>query len=181
MEKKKWFIIIGALILLVLVGVLIAVFLLNNNSSKSKTENFENRIMTLFDNSYKYYYYLYGDIKTGDGYIEVDGVTYYYVAEDLMSVREFRELVEDTFLNTMLDSVLEVENTNEYINVDDKIYVKKTENPCKNIHEYDFSDLYYDGDDEKRYAYYNQTRTAIYNEDGIWKLGNNIYVCESEE
>lgn len=33
----------------------------------------------------------------------------------------------------------------------------------------------------KKYIYYEQTRTPIYNEDGIWKLGNNIYVCESEE
>ncbi len=183
MKKKKFIIIsIIAIILLIAIAITVTILIVKKNDEQGKEqETMENRISTLLDNNYKYYYYMYGDVKVSDGSIAIGDETYYYVDEEIMTLDEFETLVSDTFVSDMQLTLIDVEEKNEYINIDDKIYVKKIANPCKNIREYDFSDLHFDGDDEKKYIYYEQTRTPIYNEDGIWKLGNNIYVCESEE
>ena len=179
--KNKKFLIISCIVifLIIIVGIVVAQYLINDSKQENKkNEEIEEIVTELFENSYKYYYYMYGDIKISDGYIVIEDETYYYVDEPLMTVNEFKKLVEDTFVSNMKYNLLEVEEKNEYINIADKIYVKKVENPCKNIHVYEFNDMKYEGDSEKKYVYHDQTRNPIYKENDTWKLGESIYSCD---
>lgn len=177
-NRKKLIVSIIFLLVIILIGVILAIFLLNNKEKKE--DNITNKIMTLFNNSYDYFYYMYGDIKISDGFIEIDGETYYFVNEPLMTIKDFKKIVENTFVDTALETLINIDNTNKYINIDGNIYVKKIDNPCTSIKKFDFSNLKYEGNDELKEVYYDLTKTQIYNEDGTWKLGSNIYYCETE-
>ena len=86
----------------------------------------------------------------------------------------------NTFVAEAQVRLYDVEEKNEYIEINDNIYVKKMTNPCQQIKELDFGNLKFNGDDEKKLAMYDFTSTYIYREDGEWKLEYNIYQCESE-
>ena len=180
MKKKKLFIIFGVIIILIIIGIVITIIFQGRNEEKVEKELFDDIFLNLVDNNYKYFYYMYGDIQIDDGYIEENGTTYYHVNDEkIMSLEDFDELVNNTFVDAMLVNLLEVDKKNQYINVNGEVYVNKLENPCTSISEYDFDNLRFKGDNEKKYVYYEQIRTEMYNEDGIWKLGYSIYRCNN--
>ncbi len=180
MNKKKKIILISCIVVVVLILVAVAVavvfFVLKND--ESDTNSLDNRIAELIDGAYKYYYYMYGDVNTGDGYIVEDGETYYVVEDDgVLSPAAMANLIEDIFLTSYQENRFNAEGSNEYINTGGVIYVKKGENVCSQIVEFDFSNLNYVYDENEILLNYDYTGTYIYNEDGVWRLGVNIYYC----
>lgn len=181
MKNKKLIIIISSIVLVLIVVAVIIILLVNKNKENNVESELGTTFLQLADNSYKYYYYMFGDINTSDGYVEINGNTYYAVDdENVISIAEFDDLLLNTFVAEAQVRLYDVEEKNEYIEINDNMYVKKMTNPCQQIKELDFGNLKFDGDDEKKLAMYDFTSTYIYREDGEWKLEYNIYQCESE-
>ena len=185
MEKKKKNIILLSIIiavLIVLVICLVVMFISKNYVGKFKVDyNLDDRVQELFQNDYSYYYFMYGNVQTGEGYITVDGENYYIVNDkNIISLARFYEIVNDSYISSMVNTLLDVEDCNEYIEVDNIIYVKKRENPCVEISQFDLSSLSYSYSVEKVRVVFDRRPTTIYNEDGKWKLGGNVYYCVTE-
>ena len=178
--KKKDLIILGSILLLTIIVIVITIVIIATKE-KNTNKEIDNTINSLFENAYKYYYYMFGDINTSDGYIVLNDTTYYAVDdENVISIAEFDDLLLNTFVAEAQVRLYDVEEKNEYIEINDNMYVKKMTNPCQQIKELDFGNLKFNGDDEKKLAMYDFTSTYIYREDGEWKLEYNIYQCESE-
>ena len=178
--KKKELIILGSILLLTII-VIVATIVIIATKEKDTNKEIDSTIYSLFDNAYKYYYYMYGDIKIGDGFVESDGETYYAVLdEEILSIDNINDLVKETFVKEKVSPMLNVENKNIYFVFKDTLYVQKSENVCKNIKEYNFDNLNYLYNDEKIEVKFDSTSTNIYNEDGDWKLGTNIYFCSDK-
>ena len=177
MKKKEIIILISILVLTIIAIILTTVIFITKNNDKTN-KNLDNTFVTLFNNNYKYYYYMFGDIEVGDGYIVIDDTTYYSVIdENVLKIDEFNNVLNKTFVKDMIGNLLNKEDYNEYIEIDSNLYVKKSENVCKNIKEFNFDNLNYLYNDEKIEVKFDSTSTYIYNEDGDWKLGTNIYFC----
>ena len=121
-KKKKHIILISIIIatlIAIIIGIIVIIICRNNVNNFDPNYNFEDRVHELFQNNYTYYYFLYGDINVGEGTVESDGITYYIVDDPkVVSLNRFNEIVEDTFMESMVNTLLEVENKNEYIDVD---------------------------------------------------------------
>lgn len=184
MKNKKIKILLITIALLILIAILILV-IINNKKKEEKSEKdfIKSRIVELLENNYKYYYYMYGDVNVEEGNIEnEDGEIYYIVNDDkLITPEELTNVIEDTFLEEYIANRYNAEGRNEYIEFDGNIYVKKGEKVCKNIVEYDLSNIKYEFVDEKIIAYFGDNSTYIYNDNGIWKQSVNVYYCETEE
>ena len=175
--KKKELIILGSILLLTII-VIVTTIVIIATKEKSTNKEIGATISSLFDNAYKYYYYMYGDIKIGDGYVESDGEKYYAVLdEEILEIENIMDLVKNTFIKSKVGPMINVEDKNKYFVFSDILYVQKSENVCKNIKEYNFDNLNYLYNEEKIEVKFDSTSTYIYNEDGNWKLGTNIYFC----
>ena len=181
-KKKKHIILISIIIatlIAIIIGIIVIIICRNNVNNFDPNYNFEDRVHELFQNNYTYYYFLYGDINVGEGTVESDGITYYIVDDPkVVSLNSFNEIVEDTFMESMINTLLEVENKNEYIDVDGTLYVKKIDNPCTDIVEFDTSKLNYAYSEDKVNIIYGDRNTArVFKENDIWKLEGNLYYC----
>lgn len=186
MKKKKWIILISAVILIIIIAVVIVLLITNKDEEKNPEEaTLKNRIIELLENDYKYYYYMYGNIKTGEGGIETeDGERYEIVNdENLISTEELSSLIEDTFLEKYIINRYNAEGRNEYLIVDNQIYVKKGAKVCDNIVKYDLSNITYSNEpDGSLLVLFDNNGTYMYEDDnGILKMGVNVYYCEAEE
>lgn len=186
MKKKKWIILISAVILILIIAVVIVLLVTNKDEEKNPEEMaLENRIIELLENNYKYYYYMYGDIKTGEGGIETeDGDSYEIVNdENLITTEELNSLIEDTFLEEYVANRYNAEGRNEYLVVDNQMYVKKGKNVCSNIVEFDLSNITYNNEpDGSLHVNFDDNSTYMYEDDsGTLKMGVNVYYCIAGE
>lgn len=186
MKNKKMIILISAVILILIIAVVIVLLVTNKDEEKNPEEiALENRIIELLENDYKYYYYMYGDIKTGEGGIETeDGERYEIVNdENLITTEELNSLIEDTFLEKYTAKRYNAEGRNEYLVVDNQMYVKKGKNVCSNIVKYNLDNIIYNKEaDGSLYVLFDNNGTYMYEDDsGTLKMGVNVYYCIAEE
>ena len=186
MDKKKRLIIISMFVIILIIVVIVVLLVTKKNEKKDPEEvALEYRIIELLENDYKYYYYMYGDIKTGEGGIETeDGERYEIVNdENLITTEELNSLIEDTFLEKYIAKRYNAEGRNEYIVVDNQMYVKKGKNVCSNIVKYDLDNLVYNREsDGSLYVLFDNNGTYMYEDDsGTLKMGVNVYYCIAGE
>ena len=172
--------IVVMVLVLIVVAVLLAMLILKSSkSSEEENEtNIKESILKLFENNYLYYYYMYGDIEVDSTYIVQDDVEYYLVIdEQINSLESISNLVKETFISESHVNLMNKENTNEYITLNDQIYVHKTSDACQNIVEFNFNNLRYSIDNDKMTIIFYMNGAYAYLDDGTWKLGNDIYYC----
>ena len=178
MKKKKIIIIGGIIIVLIIVAILVTIILLQKDDSEVAKNPLEDIFIELMNNNYKYYYYLYGDVNTTDGNIVIDNVTYYMVDDkNVVNIDEFDELISNTFTENIQAILLDVDEKNEYIEINDITYVKKMDNSCSNIKEYSFDNLIFTGDEEQKQVTFDNTSATINYENDSWKLRMDMYYC----
>ena len=186
MDKKKRLIIISMFVIILIIVVIVVLLVTKKNEKKDSEEiALENRIIELLENDYKYYYYMYGDIKTGEGGIETeDGERYEIVNdENLITTEELNSLIEDTFLEKYTAKRYNAEGRNEYLVVDNQMYVKKGKNVCSNIAKYNLDNIIFNKEDDgSLYVLFDNNGTYMYEDDsGTLKMGVNVYYCVAEE
>lgn len=181
MKKKNKKKIIVYSIFSLLIVILILVIFIKFNNKNDKNGNIENVFLKLAENSYKYYYYMFGDVSVDEGYIKIDDEIYYVVNDkNVLLLKNFQNLIYDTFIPEMQTNLLDAQDKNEYIEINNNLYVKKTSNPCKKIKELNFDNIKIEKKENSIQVYYDFTSTYMYQIDGEWKLEYNIYQCENE-
>ena len=146
--------IIIILVLLILLVVGFDLYLINKKGNSSESEKKpvkENKLTAVnkelkelaYDN-YIYSYLVQGDVKTSDGYVTVEGITYYAVDDevlkDINTLEDISALVERLFDGALVSMYLNYfndEQYNNYIYTDNHLYVKKGSGICHTIAQYD--------------------------------------------
>lgn len=140
------------LVVLIILVVGFDLYLVNTKNGNTKPDN--NKTTTTVNSklkelAYKDYlvtYILMGDVKTSEGYIEMDGITYYVVDDELFkdinSIDDITNIIEDTFDEphaVYFMNYLHDENYNNYLVSNNHLYIKKGSNLCKNLLPYNES------------------------------------------
>lgn len=180
MKKKK--IIIAIIIgLIVIVAGGISIFMIKRNIDIKNSENkFNDRVKELLENSYDYYYFTYGDVQTTEAAIEVEDKKYYFVNDDkYKTIDNLINVIENTFVPDKLPDYIEKLNSNhEYLEADNKLYVKKSDNICKKEYDIDYNNLKIeDVDEDTKILTWNNTFTYIYLVDNEWYLSTEVFYC----
>ena len=180
MKNKKMILIIIFVLILIIIAVVLAMKL--TNKEEKPKEDLTVTAKELLENNYYYYYYTYGDIKTSEENILIEDTIYYKVTDtNIKSIKEFNDMLNNSFISSIQVALTEETNKNTYIEIDGTLYVNKTDNPCKNIVKYDLSNITLEGDDLKKDIYFDETKSQMYYENESWKLGGNNYYCIEAE
>lgn len=141
------------LVILIFLVVGVDIYLVNTRKSSEKPINKEatpktsnKELKELAYNNYLLTYLLEGSVKTSDGYVEIEGVTYYAlddeVLKDIKSLDDITDLIEKLFEGGLVSryiNYLSDENYNNYIYINDHIYVKKGNSICSQLSPYNES------------------------------------------
>ena len=186
-ENKKKIIIISVIVLVLIILTILVIFLINKNQEAAqKKDEMTERARQLVQNDYLYSYIYQGDVKTSEGAITVDDVTYYYVDDeklaDIHSIADINNLIKDTYTELKWENYFEeVDSINKYFENENGLYVAKGENTCNNIRDINIDDLYITNvQDDKMMIYWENNGVYAYNEDGTWRLGTNNFYCLDE-
>lgn len=185
--KKKNILALAIIIILLIALIVIVVLIINkkNNLNAESTDNqiLKERVEQLVNNSYVIYYMLYGDVKLDDGKITLNNTTYRAINDELVvkTLEEYNSLLEDTFTDIGLEKILNNKEVNEYIEMNNTLFVKKIENPCQSITQLNLTNLRFNGDDKEKVVTYGDINSSIYiyNVDGQWKLSSTLNTCDA--
>ena len=192
--KRKNLLYIPIVLIAIFVLILITKFInYNNKSSKNiidnkanKTNQTENRIKTIIDESYTYYLLTEGDIPTTEeDVVFVDNIKYLRVTiNGINSKNDIKTTMEDLFTtdyaNGRYEEVLE---KRKFVDNNNKLYVLIDKEPCQLNYSledklYEIiktndteSELKFTIDESHEYIY------PIYNEAGKYKIIDSIYSC----
>lgn len=185
MNKKTIYITI-IVILLIILAVIIALIIQKKNSIATEPPvlvSKQQMAMELLENDNLRYYYYYGDIQTTDAYIEENGEYYYYVTDEKINNLEISidELIQNTYTEVSSYRTTPEDPVNEYLQFEDKLYVKKITNPCQRISNYNLNNIAFAEESEnKSVVIFDDASTTIYLEDGKWKLMSTMQYCLDE-
>ena len=185
--KKKNILALAIIIILLIALIVIVVLIINkkNNLNAESTDNqiLKERVEQLVNNSYVIYYMLYGDVKLDDGKITLNNTTYRAINDELVvkTLEEYNSLLEDTFTDIGLEKILNNKEVNEYIEMNNTLFVKKIENPCQSITQLNLTNLRVNGDDKEKVVTYGDINSSIYiySVDGQWKLSSTLNTCDA--
>lgn len=177
-NKKKILIICLSILFVVVISILVII----KTNKKEEEIVSKDRLKELIYNNYIYSYLYQGNIKTTDGFIEVDGETYYYIddeiTKEIKSFENISKLIENTFVKDRYDMYYDnVNSINKYFEVDGKIYVKKGE-VCSNMPQYIDEDITYKiVTEDKIIVNYANYSLYVYKQENEWFLSGLIFRC----
>ena len=187
--NKKSIIVLIILVLLVVIG---DIYLVNNEKTGNKTNNNQNNSLNatlkeLAYNNYLLTYLIKGDVQVADGYVVVDDVTYYAVDDeklkDIKTLDDITALIDKVFeggLVSLYTNYLSDENYNNYIYINDYLYVKKGTSICHNLAPYDESIIKYEdgnGANGDKLVVMNEVIVRAVNIDNNWYTTALEYHC----
>lgn len=179
--KKKRKIIIIIIVLILIIAIILSVFMIKKNiDNKNKENEFNDRVKELLENSYDYYYFVYGDVQTTEAAVEVEDKKYYFVNDDkYKSIDNLITMINNTFVPERVpDYIEELNNNHEYLESDNKLYVKKSDNICKIENNIDYNNIKIeDIDEDSKLLKWNDTFTYIYLVDNEWYLSTDVFYC----
>ena len=179
-------IIIPVIVLLIVIFAIIIIIHLTNGKQMLTSE----RANQLLNNSYIYYMLSSGNAPLKDKMITYKENKYYKLDMDLHSIKEIKDLISDTFVESesknMFTKLYSIEPDVKNIKVyKDELYIKNIaeDNPCKNIKLDGTAKVVRKG--KKVFVRYQKNDRVSYSqeeavyENGKWVLYKPIKVCFS--
>ena len=185
-KHKKILIIASIIIIAIIIAAIVIIILLNREKETSEnTRNLE-RARELINNNFLYSYLMQGDIVTSDGYVEDEGIIYYYVEDELLSsiqsIEDINMLVQNTFIEGKHELYYEnLANGNKYFERNGNLYVAKSTDTC-NIMNYKEIEVSIEGiSEDKMQIRLPDQIVYAYKENDEWYLGTNNCYCIEED
>lgn len=162
--------------------------IINNNNGTEKQDNKVNTALKeLAYNNYLLSYLLTADVQTADGYVEIEGITYYAVDDELLkdikTLDDITLLIDKVFeggLVSLYTNYLSDEKYNNYIYINDHLYIKKGANICHKIAPYNEEIMRFEdgnGENGDKLVVMDEVEVRAVNIDDNWYTTSLEYYC----
>lgn len=185
-KNKKKLIFVAFILLIITIAIVITVIIINKQDKEKDNSEDLKRAKELMSNNFLYSYLIQGEIETADGYIENEGIKYYYVDDELLNsiktIGDINNLINDTFIEGKKEMLYEkINNGHKYIERNNNLYVAKSSDVCLNIIKYDPNDIEIENiTEEKMQIRLPDQIVYAYKENDNWYLGTNNCYCLEE-
>ncbi len=163
--KKINIIIKGLLVSVLFIGILVYWVLNKKNypGEKNPEDEFSaEEIYNIYLNNYKLSYLLMGDVGTAEGFIEIEDKKYYYLEDEVLSIfntiDDINKIIDETFTTERQQyykTYLGKDYFNQYVEINNHLYVYKRQNPCLKYPGITDKDFKLVNKNEDRYEFYD--------------------------